>query len=54
VAKAVPPASPPPAAEEKEEEEITDDDVWKNGDFEVISSDNVRFMIPSYHLYSAR
>ncbi|BEJ16820.1 hypothetical protein CspHIS471_0602210 [Cutaneotrichosporon sp. HIS471] len=42
-----------PDSPSADEEEITDDDVWKNGDFEVISSDDVRFLVPSFHLYSA-
>jgi hypothetical protein len=28
--------------------------VWKNGDFEVISSDNVRFRIDSFYLFAHR
>jgi hypothetical protein len=27
---------------------------YAHGDFEVISSDNVRFLVPSFHLFSAR
>ncbi|BEJ16824.1 hypothetical protein CspHIS471_0602250 [Cutaneotrichosporon sp. HIS471] len=32
------------------EPEIKDDEMWKNGDSEVISSDNVRFRIDSFYL----
>jgi hypothetical protein len=31
-----------------------DDPTWTSGDFEVVTTDRVRFKIPSYHLYSAR
>ncbi|KAL1411760.1 hypothetical protein Q8F55_002727 [Vanrija albida] len=32
---------------------ITDDRWWTRGDFTVISSDNVRFLVPSQSLFSA-
>ncbi|BEJ16641.1 hypothetical protein CspHIS471_0600420 [Cutaneotrichosporon sp. HIS471] len=32
--------------------EIRDDMTWTRGDFEVTTSDNVRFFVPSYHLFS--
>jgi hypothetical protein len=42
-------ASPPPSTDT-----IRDDDDWTDGDFEVITSDGVRFRVPSFHLFSAR
>jgi hypothetical protein len=33
---------------------IKDDPTWKTGDFELISSDNVRFKVDAVHLCSAR
>lgn len=33
---------------------IVDDEEWTEGDFTIISSDNVRFRIQSYHLFSSR
>jgi hypothetical protein len=27
---------------------------WKEGDFEVSSSNGMRFLVPSYHLFAAR
>lgn len=35
-------------------ESITDDEEWTKGDFTLISSDNVRFQVPSYYLLAAR
>ncbi|BEJ08567.1 hypothetical protein CcaverHIS641_0506610 [Cutaneotrichosporon cavernicola] len=32
----------------------TESSVWTQGDFEVITSDSVRYLIPSYHLFGAR
>lgn len=34
--------------------EIKDDTRWTQGDFEIVTSDNVRFLVPSYHLFSSR
>jgi hypothetical protein len=34
--------------------EISDDPDWTVGNFEITSSDNVRFKIKEYYLYSAR
>lgn len=34
--------------------DITNDKEWTKGDFELISADRVRFLVPSYHLLSAR
>lgn len=36
--------APPPA----------DDAMWREGDFELVSADNVRFRVQTYHLFSAR
>lgn len=33
---------------------IKDDDTWTDGDFEIISADNVRFRVPSYYLFASR
>lgn len=35
-------------------ERIRDEKDWSDGDFEIITADNVRFRIPSFYLYSAR
>lgn len=35
------------------DESPTQDETWKDGDFEVISSDNVRFCVPTYLLQTA-
>lgn len=35
-------------------DKITDHKEWTDGDFEIITADNVRFRVPSYHLFSAR
>lgn len=35
-------------------EAVIDDKKWTEGDFEIITSDNVRFRVPSYHLFSNR
>ncbi|BEI84637.1 hypothetical protein CcaverHIS002_0500380 [Cutaneotrichosporon cavernicola] len=39
---------------ESSTESVWDDDNWTEGDFEIITSDNVRFRVPSFHLYSSR
>jgi hypothetical protein len=33
---------------------VVDHATWVDGDFEVITSDGVRFRVPSYHLFSSR
>ncbi|BEI93579.1 uncharacterized protein CcaverHIS019_0600380 [Cutaneotrichosporon cavernicola] len=38
---------------ESSTESVWDDDNWTEGDFEIITSDNVRFRVPSFHLYSS-
>jgi hypothetical protein len=35
-------------------ERIRDEKDWTDGDFEIITSDCVRFRVPSFHLYSSR
>lgn len=35
-------------------DEITDDPHWTEGDFTIISSDNVRFKVPLYFVMAAR
>jgi hypothetical protein len=42
---------PPPQSSTPD---ITNDKEWTKGDFELISADRVRFLVPSYHLLSAR
>lgn len=37
----------------EEVEKIEDDSEFTEGDFEIVSSDNVRFKVPSYHLFAA-
>lgn len=32
----------------------TSDDEWITGDFKVVTSDNVVFMVPSYYLFASR
>jgi hypothetical protein len=34
--------------------DVVNDDTWTGGDFEPITSDRVRFLVPSHHLYAAR
>ncbi|BEJ16640.1 hypothetical protein CspHIS471_0600410 [Cutaneotrichosporon sp. HIS471] len=34
-------------------ERVRDDNDWTEGDFEIITADNVRFRVPSFHLYSS-
>jgi hypothetical protein len=34
--------------------DITDDEQWTTGDFEIITSDHVKFHVPSYMLFGAR
>ncbi|KLT38554.1 hypothetical protein CC85DRAFT_289407 [Cutaneotrichosporon oleaginosum] len=36
-----------------EVDKITNDTEFTEGDFEIVSSDNVRFKVPSYHLFAA-
>lgn len=48
------PATHTIVAEDEDTSSITDDVTWTSGDFEVITADNVRFLVPSYHLFSAR
>ncbi|WOO80394.1 uncharacterized protein LOC62_03G003911 [Vanrija pseudolonga] len=36
-----------------DEESFADDEEWTEGDFTLISSDNVRFQVPSYYLFAA-
>lgn len=38
----------------RESDSIVDDDDWTDGDLEVITSDNVRFRVPSHILFAAR
>jgi hypothetical protein len=33
---------------------IVDDKTWTDGDFEVITADEVCFRVPTFHLFSAR
>lgn len=33
---------------------IVDDKTWTTGDFTLVSSDHVRFRVPSYYLLAAR
>lgn len=33
---------------------IKDDEKWTQGDFQIITSDNIRFRVPSYYLFSNR
>ncbi|KLT45996.1 hypothetical protein CC85DRAFT_282137 [Cutaneotrichosporon oleaginosum] len=33
---------------------IIDDKYWIEGDFEIVTSDSVRFRVPSYYLFAAR
>jgi hypothetical protein len=50
--------APPPSKRKRETSSdpscITDHKKYTDGDFEVISSDNVRFLVPSYYLFAAR
>lgn len=39
---------------DKSAPDIVNDARWTQGDFEVITSDNIRFLVPSYMLYSQR
>lgn len=34
--------------------EVQDDEEWTDGNFEIITSDNVRFKVNDYVLFSAR
>ncbi len=36
-----------------EVEKLENDKEFTEGDFEIVSSDNVRFKVPSYHLLAA-
>ncbi|BEI90304.1 uncharacterized protein CcaverHIS019_0303740 [Cutaneotrichosporon cavernicola] len=42
-----------PNSPQPEAEHIVDDEYWTDGDFEVITSNGVRFRVPSYHLFAA-
>lgn len=44
-------ASPTPSANQ---DSIVDDPKWTNGEFTLISSDNVRFRVPAADLFSVR
>jgi hypothetical protein len=37
-----------------DEPAVTDDPTWTSGNFEVITTDNVRFCVPDYILFAAR
>lgn len=37
----------------KADEPLTQDETWKDGDFEVITSDNVKFCVPTHLLQTA-
>lgn len=33
--------------------DVRSDTTWTEGDFELVSSDGVRFRVPSYHMYAS-
>ncbi len=47
-------SSTPKRDSSSDEALITDHEKYSDGDFEVISSDNIRFLVPSYYLFTAR
>ncbi len=48
------PARKPESESSSESATITNHEKYTKGDFEVISSDKVRFRVQSFHLFSAR
>ncbi len=35
-------------------EETKDDERWTEGDFQIVTADNVRFRVPSFYLFAHR
>lgn len=46
--------SPVPSSTRESDSIVDDDDDWTDGHLEVITSDNVRFRVPSHTLFAAR